>query len=431
MIFNFFNSKPNQKLININGYLIDENSGILIDVPKGLSVYTVPKEVKKLSGNDLSLMNPVISAFSKASEIIFEDGGVEEIPNNYFTCVKNNIKKITLPEGLRRLGDNSIDVTEVQFNYPSTLKSLGKDMYPETKHLIIGENIEELSKMFASHDVNLESIFVSGSIKDLPAMFLNQCKNLKVLVLSEGVVTAGKDAFRGLNSLCFISLPESFVSPLKISYDSRSGVSKRGNSTFDGKKSQELFNGFLTVQKRYKGRDYNFQVRKSELLEMRFENGMLIARPINTQLGAITLSLVDLTDDIYRIDFQNNKVISLPKNKFTENEKIEQRNSLLNQDVILERFQSIYKSYIIPSSYFKSLDVSRQRKAKTLLFEFFEKSVSRHGSLDINDELLFFEYVKIVQELRLEVIREEIAQLEKSKLECITNMENIESSKKF
>ena len=143
-------------------------------------------------------------------------------------------------------------------------------MYPETKHLIIGENIEELSKMFASHDVNLESVFVSGSIKDLPIMFLNQCKNLKVLVLSEGVVTAGKDAFRGLNSLCFISLPESFVSPLRISYDSRSGVSKRGNSTFDGKKSQELFNGFLTVQKRYKGRDYNFQVRKSELLEMRY-----------------------------------------------------------------------------------------------------------------------------------------------------------------
>ena len=67
MIFNFFNSKSNQKLININGYVIDENSGILIDVPKGLSVYTVPKEVKKLSGNDLSLMNPVISAFSKAS----------------------------------------------------------------------------------------------------------------------------------------------------------------------------------------------------------------------------------------------------------------------------------------------------------------------------------------------------------------------------
>lgn len=185
-----FRSKPKKPpLININGYIINEKTGMLVDAPRGLSVYVIPKEVKQLN-SDLNLMsNKAISSMSGASEIIFEDNSIKNIPDNYFNfgSAFSNLKKITLPNGIKTLGNKCIDPTRTVYNLPSSLEHLGQDMYPETQKLVLENNIKSLSANFASHDTNLTYVEAPGSIKDLPAGFVNQCKNLKTLIIHERV----------------------------------------------------------------------------------------------------------------------------------------------------------------------------------------------------------------------------------------------------
>lgn len=186
-----FNTKPKQQLKNINGYIIDELTGMLIDVPKGLQVYIIPKEVKQLNP-DLNLTaNKPLANMSRASEIIFEDGSIDMLPDKYFTfggvTVFSNLKKVTLPVGIKKVGNDCIDATKTEFNIPATMEHLGKGIYPETQRLILGNNIRSLGDAFASHDTYLQYVEVAGTIKQLPPLFVNQCKNLKTLILHEGI----------------------------------------------------------------------------------------------------------------------------------------------------------------------------------------------------------------------------------------------------
>ncbi len=306
-----FSSKPKQKLKNINGYTIDELTGRLIDVPKGLQVYNIPREAKQLDPNLNLRENKVLSSMSGASEINFEDGSIDKIPAGYFTfgATFPNLKKLTLPNGIKSLGDNCIDSTRTKFNLPDSIEHLGKNMYPEVQGLVIGNNIKSLGHGFASHDTNLVYVEVAGSIKELPTYFVNQCKNVKTLILHEGIESANTNAFRNLNGLEYVELPDSFKMPFQTSMEHRPGSNKRGNSKYDGANFEAQQNSILTIRKVHNGIPYTFQVRRGDFEEISFQNMMVFIRSSNSEYGNINIDLAKLSPNtICRVDIQNKKV---------------------------------------------------------------------------------------------------------------------------
>lgn len=306
-----FDRKPKQQLKDINGYIIDQLTGMLVDVPKGLQVYNIPKEVKQLDPNLNMIANKALAGMSGATEINFGDGSITKIPDGYFTfeAAFSNLKKVTLPNGIKTLGNNSLDSTRTQYNLPVTIEYLGTGMYPEVQNLVLGNNIKSLGNMYASHDTNLIRVEVAGSIKELPSNFINQCKNIKTLILHEGVEKSGNNAFRNLNGLEYVELPDSFKVPFQTSMEARSGSSKRGNSKYDGSngvfEAQE--NSILTIKKTHNGIPYTFQIRRGDFAEISFQNSQTIIKSTSGKAVSIDLGMVN-TNAICQIDMQKEKV---------------------------------------------------------------------------------------------------------------------------
>jgi hypothetical protein len=382
-----FNPKPKQQLKNVNGYIIDELTGTLVDVPQGLSIYIIPREVKKLNP-DLSLMNnKPLSKMSEASEIIFEDGSIEKLPDGYFTFGNAfpKLKKITLPYGIKSLGNNSIDATKTEYNLPQTLNHLGNDMYPEVQKLVIESNIKSLSPMFASHDTNLTCIEVAGTIKELPSNFVNQCKNLKTLILHEGVETAGDDAFRNLNSLEYVELPDSFKIPFQTSMETRNGSNKRGNSHYDNSNFDKLENNILIIKKTHNGVPYTFHVRRGDFSSILFQNETVIIESNNPKQENITINLSNLTENsICKVNIREQQFDIEMKTKgndyFSQETKQEKDPTAFKytEEEILRDFQELYKKSIISSISFQNINDSMiKMKVKKILFEKFNDWVQQ------------------------------------------------------
>ena len=394
-----FDSKPKQQLRNINvivfdeasgknievpsGYIIDEITGMLVDVPKGLRVYNIPKEVKQLNPRLNLVANGVLKSLNDAEEIIFEAGSIEKLPAGYFTFLsKSNVKKIILPNGIKYLGDNCIDSTRTKYNLPATLEYLGKNMYPEVQELVIGSNVKSLGNSFASHDTNLIHVEVAGSIKELPSDFVNQCKNLKTLVLHEGIEKAGANTFRNLNSLEYVELPNSFKMPFQTSMEHRGGNNKRGNSEYSD--SNGVFevqqNSILTIKKIHNAIPYTFQIRRGDFSEISFQNKLAIIKSPTGKGVSIELDLVK-NDVICVIDMQKENVEQVMNKQQIQPQTPIQRNIptptqplpeplVYTDDEIISDFQKVYKEYVISTSLFQDIaDSKTKMMIKSILFE--------------------------------------------------------------
>lgn len=463
-----FDAKPKQQLKNINGYIIDELTGMLIDVPKGLKVYNIPKEVKKLDPSLNLATNKVLVSLLGASEIVFADGSIEKIPDGYFTLgSSHNLKKIVLPVGIKHLGNNCLDLTTVECNFPVTLEHLGKDMYPETQKIAIGNNIKSLGDSFASHDTNLVHVEVAGSIRELPSCFVNQCKNLKVLILHEGVEKAGNMAFRNLNGLEYVEIPDSFKMAFQTSMEDRPLSNKRGNSKYDGRngafEAQE--NNTLIIKKIHNSIPYTFQVRRGDFAEISFQGTTASIKSSNSQY--ISIDLLQLNPAIIcQVNIKESKIQQVPIKQTlqpNQNQKPVQQPIIqpqrpvqqttqqpmqnqrpmqqvptqskplvspirpvniipqqpkpvippdgdpigdgFTEEQLLIQFQTIFKQIVIPSDAFKSLNGSNQKiTARKALYEAFCKRVQSTKSLDNNAAFLYVTFQNIVKKIENDLL---------------------------
>ncbi len=304
-----FDSKPKKQLRNINGYIVDEN-GQLVDVPVGLKTYNIPAEVKILNPSPELSANKVLEKLREAEEIVFADGGIEKLPADYFTFgSKPKIKKIKLPNGLKELGDRAIDAVTVDYNFPTTIEYLGKDMYPNASKLVIPSGIKNLGSQFASHDTSLTHVEAPGSIKKLPYCFVNQCKNLKTLILHEGIEDADIKAFFGLNSLEYLELPDSFKAPFESVMENRGGSNKRGNSSYDGGRGvfEAQQNNIVTIKKTHNGVPFTFQIRRGDFREIAFIGTSAVIRSFDGKEINIDLSKLD-SKSVYSVNIEEGKI---------------------------------------------------------------------------------------------------------------------------
>jgi len=365
----------------------------LLDVPKGLKIYIIPKEAKRLNADLNFMTNSVLFNLLQSEEIIFEDGSIEKIPDNYFTFgASPSLKRIKLPNGIKYLGNNCIDVTKVKCNFPNTLEHLGKNMYPEVKNLFIGDNITSLGDAFASHDTNLEFVEVSGSVKELPKLFINQCKNIKRLVLKEGVEKAGVDAFKNLNSLEYVELPESFKGPFSTSMEKRPGSNKRGNSKYDIENFEKQKNSILTIKKIYNGIPYIFQVRRGDFSQILFSNMTATIKSCNPQYK-------DIIIDLSKLD--KNSICQVNISMGTIQASSQQSNVYLDEE-IRKLIDEIFKEYVWKTDLFHNLDLNNKTKVNLLFARVLYKNIDKIKVGNVFNwsliEYLFKEQIKSLNE---------------------------------
>jgi len=419
-----FDSKPKQQLRNINGYIIDE-IGQLVDVPAGLKVYNIPKEVKILNPELNFEKNKVLVKLREAEEIVFEDGGIEKLPADYFTFgSKSKVKKIKLPNGLTYLGDRSIDAVTVDYNLPVTIEYLGKDMYPNASKIVVPSGTKNLGKMFASHDTNLTYIEVPGSIKKLPTCFVNQCRNLKTLILHEGIEEADINAFFGLNSLEYLELPESFKVPFETAMEPRGLSSKRGNSVYNGGNGvfEAQQNEALTIKKTYNGVPYTFQVRRGEFKAVEFKEMSAIITSSDGNRMTIDLSKLD-SRSVYLVNIKEGKISQAPTKQpqqpvqnqtpvkptpqFQQSPQpvtpkpIVPTPNVPNKEEQLDlEFQRIYRERIIPSELFQSLSPIDKMEVRKRLHQYFNNIAKIQGTMHFPESILDSPFINIVNEIR-------------------------------
>ena len=231
----FFNRNPYvEKTYEVNGYIIGVNSHKIYNVPEigQNSTFILPEgagEITIEAAGKMRARNPQCIVFPGSSRVA--KGDLRSI---------TSLKKVILQEGVEESRLTLYKNTDLEL--PKTIKKLGSHNYPIAKNLVIPEGVMEIADGFFSHDVNIESVILPGTLEVLPSQLFNQCKNLKTIVISEGTkgIPNNFNVFRGTNSLSLLEIPSTLNGFFKISYEGRSGSSSRGDAEYSTSKLEEI-----------------------------------------------------------------------------------------------------------------------------------------------------------------------------------------------
>ena len=232
-----FNREQKEKTYEENGYIIGVNSHMIYHMPKGLTNYVLPASA-------LSIKDEAVFDISSSVEQIVVPGSFKKFNTNLQSCSK--LKKVILGEGVEEI-NCVVKTGQVDFELPTTLKKIGKDNYPIVNNLVIPNGVETIEPMFASHDTNLISVDIPGTIKKIPAEAFNQCKNLQSIIMHEGVEAAENNSFRNTNNLHTLKIPSTFNGRVNLPMEARSGSSRRGNSKYDGRTFEQEKEMILSI----------------------------------------------------------------------------------------------------------------------------------------------------------------------------------------
>ena len=255
-LFNRRNANiANEKTYEENGYVIGIESKLIYHVPKIQSgtTYFLPSGTTGLTDIAISEMRS-----SKPQQIVVP-GSYKKF--NYQLSGFENLCGIVLQDGVEEVkcsfgtSKNAVDV-----KLPTTIKRIGKNNYPVTQHLTLPIGVVEIDQLFASHDTNLLSVNMPGTIKVIPPGAFNQCKNLQSIVFNEGVETSARDAFRGTNNLRMLELPSTYNGVIDLPMEARAGSNVRGNSRYDGKNFAEEQNSILKIKIRRGTKQFEFNI---------------------------------------------------------------------------------------------------------------------------------------------------------------------------
>lgn len=206
-LFNFKKEKNSNNVIDLNGYIIDKEQGILIGVPVGLSVYNIPSSVKEISAQALNGMK------RSAVEIDFSNNSyITSLPSLAFHHFEK-LSKVILPQNLKKMEyffDEIALNNGVEIILPQNLEQFARNQFsPSIKHLELDDSVSQLMGGIVSHNNVLEELVINGNIKNLPSFSVNQTKFLRELWIKDGVVFMEDNAIRGCNNLTDIHIPES------------------------------------------------------------------------------------------------------------------------------------------------------------------------------------------------------------------------------
>lgn len=267
-IFNFNKSNKNQT-ININGYIIDKDSGELIEVPIGLPIYEIPSEVKRISIVGLNSMK------QSAIEVNFSNNeSITSLPFCVFSGF-NKLSKVVLPPNLKKMDfyfdSNSLN-RGIEIVLPNNLEQFAQNQFSPNKiKLELDDTVINIKQGIVSHNNVLEELIIPGKIQRLEKYCVNQVKYLEKIWLKEGIIAMDDEAIRGCNNLREIHIPAS-LKLFKLGIDDYRGVKE---FAFNGKKynpSPEQIekekNRTIKLYKTVNGEEILFEVNRSSFETM-------------------------------------------------------------------------------------------------------------------------------------------------------------------
>lgn len=302
-------NKITEKTYEENGYVIGINSHIIYHVPKIQlgSSYILPNGTTDLKETAISEMR-----ISKPQQIIvpgtFKKFNVQLI--NF-----ENLKEIRLQEGVEEVkctfdtNKNAVNIT-----LPTTIKKIGRNNYPIVQHLNLSNGVAEIEPLFASHDTNLLSVNIPGTIKVVPQGAFNQCKNLEKIVFNEGVETSERNVFRGTNNLHTLEIPSTYNGVIDLPMEARAGSNIRGNSKYDGKRFEEEKNSILKIKIKRGTKEFEFNIRRGEEPNINIMQNRIQIK-CKSQQQTIFIDCDNLKQGIYNV---KNGALMAHKQTFTQ-----------------------------------------------------------------------------------------------------------------
>ncbi len=288
-----------EKTYEVDGYVIGVDSHKIYHVPKIQvgSVYILPNGATGLTQAALIEMRN-----SKPKQIIvpssFKNFNVEFI--NF-----ENLGLIKLQEGVEEVkcifdtGKNAVDV-----ELPTTIKKIGKNNYPIVHHLNIPNGVVEIAPLFATHDTNLLSVNIPGTIKTIPQGAFNQCRNLQSVVFNEGVETSERDVFRGTNNLQLLEIPSTYNGIIDLPMEARPVSNKRGNSKYDGTRFKEEESSTLKIKVKRGEKAFEFDIKRGERPSISIEQNKITIK-CNESQQIISIDCNTLEDGVYNVENGN------------------------------------------------------------------------------------------------------------------------------
>ncbi|MGC7153957.1 leucine-rich repeat protein [Metamycoplasma hominis] len=191
--------------IKDNFFIDKNNKKILAYLDKKTTKVTIPRSIKEIGkgaflgcrnlkevilNEGLEWIDALVFDFSKISHISVNPNNKNfEIKDNFF--IDKNNKKI-----LAYLDKKTTKVT-----IPSSIKEIGKGAFSNCKNLkevILNEGLEKIGAA-AFRSTKIESITIPGSVKEIGRRAFSGCTNLEEVSLNEGLEKIGDEAFSNTN----------------------------------------------------------------------------------------------------------------------------------------------------------------------------------------------------------------------------------------
>lgn len=383
----------NEKLYETHGYVYNQY-GIIYHIPQGLVEYCFPERTTGLS------QTAIMELRNAKVEHIVVPGTFKKFNAQLLNF--KYLKEIELQEGVTE-AKCIFDTNTVGVKLPSTIEKVGVRNYPVVKDLILPKGVIEIEKMFASHDTNLISVNIPGTLKVIPIGTFNQCRNLQRVILNEGVETSMKDAFRGTNNLRTLELPSTYNGRIELPMENRPISNGRGNSKYDGKNFEEEKNHTLSIKIRRKNKKFEFNIKRGEqpVIEVK-ENIIKIKCANHPQVIFIDCS--QLEEGIYNI--QNGTIEIQKSQTFQEQtEKKEDDSSPSIQSASQEEldiiFQNAYRDNLTTRDDFKLLPSETKMQVKKQMKALFLELNNQFGTPTTSYEMFDYMYSRVLNEIKL------------------------------
>ncbi|QKX31640.1 leucine-rich repeat protein [Metamycoplasma hominis] len=140
--------------------------------------------------------------------IIFPNSLKDVYANAFYYC--DNLKELTLNEGLNSIGSQAFLGTKISsVTIPSSVTQLSsKDIFNKDCEITLRNGFEKINRNITGVLQYQKSITIPASVKEIEEGAFKDFKNLKEVVLNEGIERIGKNAFKNRN-LEVVTIPNS------------------------------------------------------------------------------------------------------------------------------------------------------------------------------------------------------------------------------
>lgn len=313
----FWNSSKS-KTIDVNGYIIDENTMELINVPAGLDIYKIPPIAKSISFSSLRAMAPTATIIDfQQNEYITSLPW--EIMGPFYNFLK--LKKIVYPPNMKKMEKYiGLDILNrgIEIVLPHNLEQFALNQFtPSMTRLELEDSVTSIYGGIVTHNNILKELVVSGGVKKLNSHDINQTKSLEKLWLKEGIEEMDGNAIYGCDNLTEIHIPSSLrhfklgVNDLRhmkgYDFDGRSYHPTPEQIEKSRKRTIKLY-------KTVKGKEVLFEIKADEFLELLETPGEFIFQGFGNTYRMNKASLGNIDHFIVRADDKKSYQQSKPNN---------------------------------------------------------------------------------------------------------------------